>query len=40
MDLAREIEEMAFKKTGMHVPFCDVWRMKSRLILGNEGTLI
>lgn len=41
-ELAREIEEMASKKIGSdeRVPFQDIWRMKSRLVQGEEKTLV
>jgi len=38
-DIAREIEEIIKRKGFEGVSFNDVWRMKSRLIQGKEGTL-
>lgn len=37
-DIAKEIEAMAARK-GVQLTFNDVWRLKSRLIQGKEGTL-
>lgn len=37
--IADEVEGISKRKAGMEVDFCDVWRFKSRLVAGQEGTL-
>jgi len=37
-EMSKEIEQMAIKR-GVELSFSDIWRMKSRLIQGKEGTL-
>ena len=39
-DIKKEVEHMAKMKSGMAIDFMDVWRFKSRLVAGKEGTLV
>jgi phytanoyl-CoA hydroxylase len=36
-DIAKEVESIAAKR-GIEVPFTEIWRFKSRLVAGKEGT--
>jgi phytanoyl-CoA hydroxylase len=36
--IAKEIEEMA-KSKGIHLEFKEVWKYRSRLVMGEEATL-
>eukprot|EP01104_Vermistella_antarctica_P007782 TRINITY_DN1912_c0_g1_i1.p1 TRINITY_DN1912_c0_g1~~TRINITY_DN1912_c0_g1_i1.p1 ORF type:complete len:345 (-),score=74.68 TRINITY_DN1912_c0_g1_i1:755-1789(-) len=39
-DIAKEVTAIAKRKTGgMDIPFVDVWKFKSRLLRGKDGTL-
>lgn len=37
---AKEVEEMAKKQFGVEISFADIWKLKSRLVSGSEGTFI
>eukprot|EP00475_Leptophrys_vorax_P006630 TRINITY_DN14116_c0_g1_i1.p1 TRINITY_DN14116_c0_g1~~TRINITY_DN14116_c0_g1_i1.p1 ORF type:complete len:360 (-),score=86.86 TRINITY_DN14116_c0_g1_i1:98-1177(-) len=39
-DIKEEVEKMAMKKLGIQVEFTDIWKLKSRLVSGVEGSLV